>query len=141
MSIAFFLSPEGHLVRVPSNHISMVIAEPERFELTIEEIRAAYEKHGERIGVEGEARNELILKVVSQGWIRIRRYENYWSVTAPSLEPSVWDRLQNWAGKMLSGTNYFKEAHREMFLKISTPEGEIHSTIGDLADGTCFSEE
>jgi len=141
MSIAFFLSPEGHLVRVPSNHISMVIAEPERFELTIEEIRAAYEKHGERIGVEGEARNELILKVVSQGWIRIRRYENYWSVTAPSLEPSVWDRLQNWAGKMLSGTNYFKEAHREMFLKISTPEGETHSTIGDLADGTCFSEE
>jgi len=136
MSIAFFLSPEGNLIHVPQNHISMVIAEPERFGLTIEEIRAAYEKHKERIGVEGEARKELLLKIISQGWIRIRRYENYWSVTVPSLEPPVWERLQHWAVQMLSGTNYFKEADREMFLKISTQEGDIHSTIGDLADGS-----
>ena len=124
-----------------NRNISTVIADPEKFGLTIEEIRASYVMHGERIGVEGVARQELLLKVISQGWIRIRRYENYWSVTVPSLEPPIWERLQDWAGQMLSGTNYFKEAHREMFLKISTPEGDIHSTIGDLADGSCFSEE
>lgn len=140
-SVAFFISPEGHLIHVPLNHISMVIADPEKFGLTIEEIRASYAMHGERIGVEGVARQELLLKIISQGWVRIRRYPNYWSVSAPCLSPSIWERLQNWAEQMLSGTNHFKEAHRDMFMKIRTPEGEIYSTIGDLADGSCFSQE
>jgi len=34
VSVVFFLSPQGHLVRVPVNHISTVIADPERFGLT-----------------------------------------------------------------------------------------------------------
>jgi hypothetical protein len=63
----------------------MVIADPEKFGLTIEEIRAAYAMHGERIGVEGEARKELLLRIINHGWIRIRRYRDYWSVTADCL--------------------------------------------------------
>jgi hypothetical protein len=37
-SVAFFLSPSGDLFHVPLNHISTVVADPERFGLTIEEI-------------------------------------------------------------------------------------------------------
>lgn len=104
VSVAFFLSPEGHLIHVPLNHISTVLAEPEKFGLTSEHIRSAYEKHGERIGVEGEARKKVLLRVISQGWIRIRRYRNrYWSVTADALTPAVQELLRNWAEKMLSG--------------------------------------
>ncbi len=51
MSIAFFLSQTGDLIHVPLNHITTVIAYPDKFGLTSEKIRVVYEKHGERVGV------------------------------------------------------------------------------------------
>ena len=54
ISVAFFLSQTEDLIHVPLHHISTVIADPERFRLTKEEIQSIYEMHGERIGVEGE---------------------------------------------------------------------------------------
>ena len=137
-SVAFFLSPSGDLIHVAQNHISTVIAEPEKFGLTVEEIQNAYSRHGERIGIEGEARKELLLRIIADGWIRIRRYPNrYWSVIAPSFTPAVRERLRVWAADLLFGTGGFKEADRHMPVKISTPEGETACTIGDLADGSC----
>jgi hypothetical protein len=136
ISVAFFLSPAGQLVNVPQNHISTVIADPERFGLTREEIDAVYEEYGERVGVEGEARKELLLRVINHGWIRIRRYRNYWSVTAPSLSPPVWERLQCWAALTLEGIDGFKEADRYMPVRTSTLDGESNYSIGDIAD-TC----
>lgn len=138
MSIAFFLSHDGDLIHVPDNHVGVVIRDPERFGLTREEIEAAYRKHGERIGIEGEARKELLLRIIADGWIRLRRYPNkHWSVTVNTLAPAVQILLRDWAEKMLSGINGFKEPDRYMPVKISASEGEFHSAIGDLAEGTC----
>ena len=136
ISVAFFLSPEGHLIHVPLNHISMVIADPEKFGLTIEEIQASYAMHRKKMGVECEARKELLLKVISQGWVRIRKYRNYWSVTSPSLAPGVWERLQGWAARTLECTDGFREMDRYMPVRITTFEGQVDSTIKDLADGS-----
>lgn len=141
ISVAFFLSQTGDLIHVPQNHISTVIADPQRFGLTREEIDAVYEEHGERVGVEGEARRELLLRLISQGWIRIRRYRNYWSVTAPSLSPPVWERLQGWAARLLEGIDGFKEADRYMPVRISTTEGETVLMIKDLADRSRHPDE
>ncbi|MGB6066626.1 MAG: hypothetical protein WBG50_17615 [Desulfomonilaceae bacterium] len=47
-SVAFFLFQTGDLIHAPQNHISTVIADPERFGLTKEEIRAVYAKHSHR---------------------------------------------------------------------------------------------
>ncbi|MGO9118475.1 MAG: hypothetical protein ACLQPD_12825 [Desulfomonilaceae bacterium] len=78
-----------------ASHISTVIADPERFGLTSEEIRAIYDQHGEIIGVEGEARREILLQLISQGWIRIRRYPNrHWSVIVNTLTPGVTEHLR-----------------------------------------------
>jgi hypothetical protein len=138
ISIAFFLSQTGDLIHVPQNHISTVIAEPENFGLTREEIEASYKEYGERVGVEGKARREILLRIIGEGWIRIRRYPNkYWSVTAASLTPVVQDRLREWAEKMLSGINGFMESDRYMPVRVSTPVGECRCSIGDLADGSC----
>ena len=137
-SIAFFLSPSGDLIHVPLNHISTLIADPEKLGVTTEKIQNAYSRHRERIGIEGEARKELLLRIIADGWIRIRRYPNrYWSVIAPSLTPAVRERLRVWAAELLFGTGGFKEADRHMPVKISTPEGETACTIGDLAEGSC----
>lgn len=136
-SIAFFLSPDGHIVHVPLNHIGTVMADPETFGLTRGEIQASYHKHGEAMGVEGQARREILLKIISEGWIRIRRYGNHWSVTAPPLASEIQEILRGWAKTMLSGTDGFREVDRYMPVKVSTLEGELLSTIGEIADGTC----
>ena len=137
-SIAFFLSQTGDLIQVPDSHIATVISDPQRFGLSLQEIQDAYSRHGERVGVEGEARKELLLRIVADGWIRIRRYPNrHWSATAPSLTPAVRERLRAWAAEMLFGAGGFKEADRHMPVKISTPEGVTACTIGDLAGGSC----
>lgn len=138
MSIAFFLSETGDLIHVADSHIATVICDPRRFGLTQNQIEAAYEKYGERIGVEGEARRELLLRVISKGWIRIRRYRRYWSVTAESFSPAIQELLRCWATNMLTGTEGFKEPDRYMPVQVSTPVGEFRCTIGDLADGSCL---
>jgi hypothetical protein len=114
MVIAFFLSPEGRLFQVPSTHIAAVIAEPERFGFTRAEIEAVYEKHQEPLGLEGKARNEILLRMIDRGWIRIRKYRIYWSVTARSLSPAILKRIQGWAQQMLSGAMGFREPDRYM---------------------------
>jgi len=134
MSIAFFLSHDGNLIHVPQNHISTVIATPETFGLTPAEIGTVYNEHGEKVGTEGKARRELLLRLISQGWIRIRRYRNYWSVTAPSLSPATEKRLQGWAALTLEGIDGFREMDRYMPVRISTTEGETVLMIKDLAD-------
>jgi hypothetical protein len=65
-SVAFFLSPSGDLIHVPQNHISTVVADPQKFGLTVEEIQTVYDRHGEQMGVEGEARKELLLRIVAE---------------------------------------------------------------------------
>ena len=137
-NVAFFLSDKGDLIHVADSHISTVIADSERFGLTKEEIQTVYDRHGEKIGAEGEARKELLLRIVAECWIRMRRYPNkYWSITAPSFSPVVQGYLRDWAEKMLAGTEGFKEIDRYMPVKIDTSEGQTYSTIGELVDGSC----
>lgn len=103
-SVAFFLSQTGDLIHVPHNHISTVIADPERFGLTEEEIQFVYDKYEEPLGLEGQARREILLQIIADGWIRIRRYPNrHWSVTASSVSPTVQELLQGWAARTLEG--------------------------------------
>lgn len=67
-----------------STHIDDIIRMPEVFGLTKDEVHNLYQTHGERLGQEGKAREELIRKVSERGWIRIRHYSghqgDYWSV-------------------------------------------------------------
>lgn len=77
---AFWISPEGYVMPVELSHISMVIRDPEKFGLTTQDIKAAYRKHNEPVGLEGKAREELIVALLGRGWIRVREYRNYLAV-------------------------------------------------------------
>lgn len=75
---------KGKIVyEVDTKHIQFILLNPEMFDLTLPEIRAVYKKHGEKIGQEGKAREEIIKMVASNRWIRIRHYktpQDYWTV-------------------------------------------------------------
>jgi len=83
IKIGLWLAPTGEIIRVRDNHVSDI------------------QKHGERLGQEGEAREELIKLVLQRGWVRIRNYLNYWSVTVDSLTPNVRANIRNWVQKMM----------------------------------------
>lgn len=76
---------KGGMILDVSNttHIARVIATPEKFGLTTKEINVIYEKYGEDIRSEGNAREEIIKKVSEKGWVRVRYYltkGEYWSI-------------------------------------------------------------
>lgn len=65
-------------------HVRVVMENPEKFGLSKEEIEELYATYGEKYGVEGKARNEVIKMVARNGWVRVRHYVNkgsdYWSI-------------------------------------------------------------
>lgn len=65
-------------------HIDFILKNLDKFNITREEIEEVHEKHNEKIGQEGKAREEIIRKVAKDGWIRIRYYavrgNEYWSI-------------------------------------------------------------
>jgi hypothetical protein len=56
------------------SHVGLIIEHPELFGLTGRMIMDIYKKHGEAIGSESKAREELVGLAASNGWIRVRRY-------------------------------------------------------------------
>lgn len=137
---AYFISPAGEIIDVRTSHIAEVIGNPGLFGVTTDEIRDAYDRHGEKIGSEGEARKEILLRLVERDWIRIRRYENrYWSITV-GWSPEASRSLSRWADRILGpGISGRFEADPYMPVRINGNENSPGSpgvmTIRKLAEG------
>ena len=72
---------------------------------------------GERLGCEGYARAVIIRHLVTNGWIRIRRYirpVTYWSITLYDLNPETRQRLQAWVDDGLAA-DWLKTASELQF--------------------------
>jgi hypothetical protein len=140
---AFFLSPRGELLQSDAKHITSIIKNPSKFGLTKKEIDDIYQKHGEKIGTEGNAREEIIERLLKNGWIRIRRYPNkYWSVTIYRMARKLKDMLHDWANKMLTGVYGFMESDPYMPVKIVSPIVKYSKeiTIKELANVGLYEE-
>lgn len=108
----YWIDPEGKLVEVSDRHILEIIKQPTRFGMTKKWIDAQHKKHGERLGQEGEAREQILYKLMQQGWIRIRYIprDDFWAL---QLDPDSgpWkDRVKAWANKMLKSGGEFYSA-------------------------------
>lgn len=115
-TVAYWISPRGEVVDVSTNHIDVVIKNPSKFGLTLRKIQDIYERHGEQLGKEGNAREEIILDLVKQGWIRVRRYRNQgYSINIGKMSKKVKDILYDWASKLLNtGIKGMKENDKYM---------------------------
>ena len=104
---AFWLAPNGDIISVGTTHVSVLIESPESFGLTSTEVIDAYRNNNEPVGFEGKARVELMRRVVSSGWIRIRhRPRTGWIVELEKLTPAVREQLANWAKLVLDSEPY-----------------------------------
>lgn len=58
------------------SHVGLIIERTDLFGLTGKMVMDIYKKHGEVIGSESKAREELVRLAAAKGWIRIRHYAN-----------------------------------------------------------------
>jgi hypothetical protein len=77
---AYWLSPKGDIIEVDSRHIHSIISYPKKFGIPMTMIESAYRKHKEPLGSEGDAREEILIRLMEKGWIRIRYINRQYSV-------------------------------------------------------------
>ena len=81
---AFWVKGNKIIELFVENHIGYIIKNPKLFGLTKEEIVNTYKSFNEPLGLEGDAREEIIKGIAKDGWIRIRYYSGhggeYWSI-------------------------------------------------------------
>ena len=87
-TVAYWVKGD-EVIENDASHIRIIADNPERFGLTRRYIEDVFEQHGEMMGTEGEAREEIIKEVARNGWIRVRHYVNrnsdYWSIQVDNL--------------------------------------------------------
>ncbi|MBT7561280.1 MAG: hypothetical protein HN616_02605 [Proteobacteria bacterium] len=112
--LGFFISPVGKIIPVGGNgtHIGTVIAHPSKFGLKKADIEKAYKKHKERLGIEGDAREEILKRLTKKGWIRLRRYPQYWSIQFARMNTKVMKTIAKFTQAILKGVGRYKEADK-----------------------------
>ncbi|MGO9566716.1 MAG: hypothetical protein ACLP5H_04145 [Desulfomonilaceae bacterium] len=141
-TLGLFISPDGHCFPVEQSHIYTLISDPSRFGLNIRQIKAAYTKHNEPVGIEGAAREEILRGLVMKGWIRLRRYvtpREQWSITVGRLDDRTRTSLKEWAGAILAGTLGYREDDPYKPVEITSLSSRTvqSQTVEALARG-CF---
>jgi len=142
--LAFWITPDGKVIDCGvKKHIDFVVENPEKFNITKEEIKKLYEKYNEKIGTEGKARQDIILNVIKNGFIRVRKYKNSITINANNFNSRTKKILQSFAKKLISGELGIKEKDRYIDVNISTEVGRGSSeyNLDDISKGAHLFEE
>ena len=68
-----FWYKNGKIKQVNNKHINDIIGNPEAFGFTLAQIKGVYEKNKEPLGSEGKSREQIMVKAMKDGWIRVRQ--------------------------------------------------------------------
>lgn len=137
---AFWISPQGKVKFITNKdtHIGQIIKNPTYFGYTKNMIQDIYNKYNEKLGSEGNAREEIILSLIKKGWIRIRKYNrpDYWSINVPNLNNKIKDALQSWSSYIIKqGEGPYSN------VKIDTPMKILQYNVSDLSKDVLYLNE
>ena len=98
-STLYWISPRGKIFKDNNTtHIRQVVANPKVFGVTRDWIEDIFKKHNEPVGVEGDAREEILMHLFKKGYIRVRLYVNkFWSITLYGFDRKAKKSLSSWA--------------------------------------------
>lgn len=107
-SAGYWISPSGVVSRVDSRHIDEICNNPEKFGISLNMIKKIYKKYKEGVGSEGKAREEIVLRLINSGWIRIRQYHQSrsmpWSVNFNKATENTLSRIYDFFEKLVEDT-------------------------------------
>ncbi len=137
---AYWINPRGKILALfnDDKHIHDIIKNPEAYNLTLEQIKLLYTNENEQLGGEGKAREKIIKSLISQGWIRIRKYSRdaSWTINIHKLDKKTKDYLQNWAEQMIHlNTSQFD------IIRLDLPNEIKIYTIQQLKDDILYLNE
>jgi len=129
---ALWISPDGEIYNVEKTHIDMVFNFPGRFGLTLKLIESVYDLYNERYRTEGYAREEIIIMLIHNGWMRVRRYLRpcRWTVNISSSDGERRSDLKCFADFIIS-EGYPDDDE----VLVDTPESRKVYTLKELASG------
>ena len=129
----FFLSPDGEIVPVyEGRHINAIIKYPEVFGFTSRGLEKVFKKFDEDMGDEGRAREEIMINVISRGWIRVRFIPKYGQFIL-----QVW----KWTTKIKANIWEFLNALKTKAVSVSYPIPNPDIVIRDTTAGVLDSGE
>ena len=134
---AFFISPKGKIIPVPVRHILAIAEEPGLFGLTADKIAKTYAKHKEEVGWEGYARNEIILDLLKDDWVRIRFFNR-----SGTWRVQIFEELNELLRKsILKFCSEIKTGNiTNVMRRTSDPNIEIHNTKEESIVGGTLDE-
>jgi len=142
MDGAFWVSPQEQFHDAGRDlHIGMVIKQPNLFGMTRQTIDQTYERYGEKVNQEGDAREEIMVNLMRQGWIRIRKYRNHYSVQAYAPTNRVNDAIESGVNHLVNNGVGGKYASINDDVKVSYTGSGSPKTLsaGDILSGGLHS--
>jgi len=140
-SDAYFVNPYGKIAPLENpRHINEIIQKPEKFGYTKEHIQDVYNKHNERFGQEGHAREEIIHDLLGKGFAHIRLYKNFWAVNVNNYDNKTKSALSTWAGDVLNHPKAGRYATARIY-SLAKNEIVASPTVQDLHYGVKESTE
>lgn len=125
---AFWISPKGEIIDVKTNHISEVIRNPEKFGFNDAFIEYVYKFYNEKVGQEGKAREQLMMALFKNDWIRIRKYRDFWSINVKKFAGRAKSFIIDWAQKIIKGIHGIKEDDPYAVIKIDQEKQPVKSS-------------
>jgi len=128
---AYWLNPRGKILDIGlGTHIDQVILSPKSFGLTDRYIRNIYDKFNEPMNLEGKAREQIMLELINDGYVRIRLIKNqFWLVNAKQWNKPLKKALSVWA----EDAKDVKGAGKYMPVKVVTNKETIGTyTVEDM---------
>lgn len=101
---ASWISPSNKIYGVEISHIKSILDNPSIYGFkNKEELLKLHKKYGEKIGFEGKAREEILLKLIEKGWVRCRYFDRdaEWHVQASRINKSVVRKVMDWASQLI----------------------------------------
>lgn len=126
----YWVSPKGQVIDIGSdNHIDKIIENPIRYNISSRFIKSEHEKYGERIGQEGDARDNIMIKVLKDGWIRVRARRNFVSVQVWDFDRKTIRNLESFATEGYDeGFNGYHIAPNEVFKVSALRTNKVRQT-------------
>lgn len=128
----YWITPSGQSISA-IRHIEAIINNPKLFGETRESIEKTYEKHGEKIGLEGSAREEVMIRAIEKGFIRVREYRNWWSIDVNRLTKRIANVLHQWSKTIRIPDRYADVQISELIRGV--PTKMMTTTMGEIVDG------
>ena len=123
----FWLCPDGEVVDLETKtHVMIVILNPDKYGESPESIRESYRTFKEPIGWEGQARREILTRVLRRGFVRVREQRDGWVAEQwEDSSPRSRHLLGVWANKVLRGGASASTRVRVNVLKEEEVENQV----------------